>query len=310
MLPNFLIVGAAKSGTTSLHNYLRQHPQIFMPEVKENFFFSFMGKHPNFISPDPLEPICCRLDDYIKIFEGAQEGQVAGEASPSYLYTYEATIKNLKKVYGQGLQKLRIIIILRNPIDRAWSQYFHFIKHGKEVIAFDKAIHPDTIGSRLSDNWNIFYDYIGFGMYFHQVKAFWDNFSHVKIFFFEDLNRNCSKLIRSIFEFLDVEPSFQPKLSLRYNVSGVPKNHFIYKFLIQPNPLRNAISRTFIRRIISERSRYKIIEYLNAKDLKRPEMNRHTREYLANLYRDDLLKLQKLLNRDLSHWLTLETLTY
>ena len=110
-LPDFLLVGAAKSATSSLYYYLDQHPQITMASVKESWFFSFYEKPPQYSSPGILSDVISELDDYLKLYDGAESGQILGDACPSYLYTYEDTIRNIRQLYsGEALANLKIII--------------------------------------------------------------------------------------------------------------------------------------------------------------------------------------------------------
>jgi len=121
-LPDFLIVGAMRSGTTSLYVYLNNHRAIFMPSLKEPQFFSYLGEkcspHPPEIRSTPWN-----LEDYVRLFKHARPGQIIGEASTSYLYIYQRTQKNIMAIYGEQVTNLKIIGILRNPIERAWSIY-------------------------------------------------------------------------------------------------------------------------------------------------------------------------------------------
>ncbi len=117
VLPDFLILGAMRSGTTSLYHYLKQHPEIFMPSLKEPHFFSYFGKP---VSPLPsyIRSARWNLEDYLTLFESAMNGQLIGEASVSYLYYYRETIENIKRVYRDNYSQLKCIAILRNPVER------------------------------------------------------------------------------------------------------------------------------------------------------------------------------------------------
>src|SRR3990172_9835933 len=136
-LPDFFVVGAARSGTTSLHYYLKQHPEIFMPEVKEIKFFRFLNTPIELIRMVKKKRalrLVYKFDDYIGHFEKALDTQMIGEANPGYLYVYKDTIKNIKVVYRENYKNLKIIIILRNPVDRAWSHFMFDRRSGREQI--------------------------------------------------------------------------------------------------------------------------------------------------------------------------------
>ena len=134
-LPNFLIVGAAKSGTSSLHNYLNQHPDIFLPtynihgvKVKEpRFLISKLVK-------DRLHEGIWTLEEYQSLFFNCVDYSAVGESTVLYLYYYEEAIKNIKKYLGNNI---KIIIMLRNPIERAYSAYNFLVRRGiKEKLSF------------------------------------------------------------------------------------------------------------------------------------------------------------------------------
>ena len=141
-LPNFLVVGAMKSGTTSLWRYLRQHPQIYMPKLKEprflasSIFIKLGEEHYKFHRICKSSPICT-FDDYIELFRDVKEEIAIGEASPHYLYLYSKTIPTIKNYLGD----VKIVIILRNPADRAFSAYKHnFLINRTETKSFEKCL--------------------------------------------------------------------------------------------------------------------------------------------------------------------------
>ena len=121
-LPDFLIIGAARSGTTSLYYSLRRHPGVFMPDLKEPFYLSFVDEIPEFTGLHFLRERMWTTRDYAELFAEAGDGQLLGEASTSYLYMYEKTIANIQQVYGRAAESLRLIAILRNPVERTFSK--------------------------------------------------------------------------------------------------------------------------------------------------------------------------------------------
>ena len=145
------------------------------------------------------------------------------------------------------------------------------------------------------------------GLYYRQVKAYMDNFE-TKILLYDDFSQNVLGLTAGVFEFLEVDPTFIPDVSVKYNVTGVPKNRYYYEFL--GSLLRSSTVRSVFRPVVrvalpgEKRSKlYKHMRNLRTKDLVKPEMKPETREYLRNVFMADILKLQDLINRDLSHWL-------
>lgn len=301
-LPNFLIVGATKSGTTSLYYYLKQHPEIYMSDSKEPRFFSFYGipKHIFLKNVFPnLENTFIRdWESYLLLFQNSVNFKAIGEASPSYLFHHERVIENLNKFFP-GWKKLKIIIMLRNPVDACFSHYSMYRMRGGEPLVFEKALEAEK--ERISKKYITLAHSIRF-FFYHHVKAYLDNFDQVKIYLFDDLKKDTLGLVKDIYKFLGVDPSFTSDVSTKYNVSGIPKNKFIHKFLIKPNILKSVV-KPIAKTLIPQGEWRKIVEKIKMKNLQKPQMKPETREYLKDLYRDDILKLQILIKRDLSSWL-------
>jgi len=297
-LPDFLIVGAAKSGTTALHYYLKQHPKIFMPKQKELWLFSFLDL-------DPTEAVMpkkavYRLDDYANHFKEAREDQILGEACPIYLYAYEDSIRNIKKVYGEDYSALKIIIILRNPAERTWSHFMMNKRDGSEYLKdiTDFLKTNDNLRSKNLFRRGIFAaDYIGFGMYYKQVKYYMDEFDKVKIFLYEDLCKDALEVTKEIFRFIGVDYSFVPDTETKYNISG----HIRFKSL---NALihRKCWLKGFLKLLLPFDIR--AIKFkVSAKNIQKQEMPIGIkRELIKRYYEDDIRKLQTLIKRDLSSW--------
>ncbi len=295
-LPNFLIVGAAKSGTTSLYYYLKEHPEICISKnIKETFFFTGKDfKDVNKESCNYGRYAVTSLERYKLLFNHCANKKVRGEVCVAYLFFYKESIQNIKKILSD---KVKIIIVLRNPIDRAFSNYLHHVRDGCEKETFEKALSLEKERKRKKWWWG--YYLIEAGMYYDQVKAYLENFSEVKIYLYDDLKKDPLSLVQDIYRFLEVNDSFTPKsLGIKYNVSGIPKNRFFYEIIFKSNPIKSVIT-PFIPRNLRE----KIIAIASQKLLKKPQMKPETREYLKELYQEDVLKLQGLIKRDLTHWL-------
>jgi len=299
ILPNFLIVGAAKSGTSSLYHYLNEHPEIFLPARKELRFFSQMKA--NFKGPgdDKLnKTIIKSIEEYSKFYIPVKNEKAIGDVSPDYLYFFKNAIPNIRKI----LIDPKIIIILRNPIDRAFSHYLHFVRDGREKLSFEEALAAEDNRKALNWEWAWYYKDVGF--YYNQVKAYLENFSEVKVYLYDDLKKDPLSLVQDIYRFLGVDDSFIPKsIGEKFNVSGVPKNKFLHEFLRKPNAIKSTL-RPLARLVLPDKeTRERFLRKLLQKNLKKPEMKPETRDYLKRLYKEDILKLQDLIKRDLSHWL-------
>lgn len=300
-LPDFLLVGAAKSATSSLNRYLDQHPQISMASRKESWFFSFYNNPPSYSSPGKLSDVVSDLDTYASLFEAAEPNQLLGDASPSYLYTFEDTIRNIRRLYSdEALGKLKIIISLREPVSRAYSQYYTFKRKVREPLSFEQAVDAATIQTRLQDNWNIFYDYIGFGMYSNQVEAFQQAFGkdRVLVLLYEDINTDPQRVFCEIFTFLGVNPDVVIDDRLKHNsLVGEPTRPWIVSALFSKNRFKRMISALmpkFVRQLLI----YIIIKPM----LKRQAMDPDTNARLAENFRTDITRLEGLIDRDLGAW--------
>jgi len=295
-LPNFLIVGAAKSGTTSLYNHLKRHPEIYMPkDIKETFFFVQKDFKQDYKGLGHYgHRIILELDDYIRLFKKAREKAI-GEACAGYLYYHKESIPNIKFY----LRDPKIIIILRNPVERAFSNYLNHVRDNNEVLGFEDALKAQK--ERAGWWWG--YQFVKVGLYYEQVKAYLDNFSSVKIYLFDDLKENPKGLIKDAYSFLSVDSSFIPNnLGKRYNISGVPKYKPIYNILTKPNPIRFA-AKVIVKTLAGQDKKKAFGEKMRGYLLEKPEMKEETREYLKEVFREDILALQDLINRDLTHWL-------
>ncbi len=304
-LPEFLIVGALKSGTTSLHYYLKQHPEIFMPSQKELRYFGFseVPSHPEGNKRLRMLSHICRLDDYINHFKEAKNGHVIGEACPFYLYIYNDTIRDIKRVYNGNYKELKIIIILRNPADRAWSQFWMIRREGMEHREnFNEIFKKDADNRGLIINWlmNDTIDYIGNGMYYEKVRSFMEEFPHVKIFLYEDLCANAPKVVKELYRFLGVDEGFIPNVEERYNISGdVVRLKWLNTLLTRRFHFRESI-KSFIPADI----RHRIKLSVQSKITERKKMPGNVRKQLIERhYKNDILRLQGLIDRDLSAWL-------
>ena len=205
--PDFLIVGAAKAGTTSLYKYLDQHPEIFMTTPKEPCFFAFANEQIHFYTEKPA--FITNPADYLKLFNDCGNAKCRGEASTPYLYLYRKTIDNIQKYISESHKYLKIIILLRNPVERAFSQYVMYRALGLENLNFRDAVNAEK--SRMAENYHFDYFYVDRGNYYHQVKAYSENFQQIQIILFDDFTDNPEKTIRDCFKFLNIDEKFNCK---------------------------------------------------------------------------------------------------
>lgn len=288
--PNFLIVGAARAGTTSLYEYLKLHPEIFMSQIKEpQYFVQGFG-------------LFNRFNDYLELFRMAKGKKAIGEASTAYLFTVESPMW-IRSMLGD----IKIIIMLRNPAKRALSHYNYMVQQGFEDAAtFEEALAKEPI--RCQDpNFrahNLAGDFTGYlyfaiGSYYVQVKRYLDTFSQdrIAIYLFEDFVRNPLLIYRKILTFLDVDSSFLPLIKI-HNESRIP-----YSVWLQPW-LRAKRGRHYEELLLKGRQ-HKLVTRLmglNVRFGKKPKLSLALLRKLEESYRADVSQLEDLLGRDLSCW--------
>lgn len=292
--PNFLLIGAPKSGTTSLYNYLNQHPQVFMSTNKEPKFFAFEGCNLDFNGHHKgiqqiKESTITNYSDYLNLFKDANTYKVIGEASPIYLHHTKAP-KNIKKY----LPNVKLVAILRNPIERLYSDWKHQVRMGWEPERdFFKALKQWEL--RENQNWIPYLNYLPKGLYYKNLSRYFQLFDNkqIKIVLYEDLKNDASKLMQELFDFLEIDQNVVIDTSHCYMKSNpIPKNYFIEKIILKINKKMQKIDKL-------SSIRGKIIQ-LNKIDETLPV--RYKNE-IFRIYQEDILKLQKIIHRDLSSWL-------
>lgn len=296
IIPNFILIGAQKAGTTAIAHYLEQHPQIFMSPTKEPGFFDFEGTPPNFKGPgdQPLySKIITNLDDYSKLFEPATNEIAVGEATTWYLYSQRAA-NSIK----QHIPNAKLIAILRNPVDRAYSAYMHAIRDDRETLDFEKALEAEQ--HRIAEGWEYLWHYQAIGRYAEQLEHYYALFpsEQIQVHLYDDLQTKPESLLQDIFRFLQVKPDFQPQVFTRLNISGQKKSKAIEQMLSDNNPLKQAL-----KPLLPIRLRKQLANQIRIFNYKKPECSEEIRTQLLNQFRDDILKTQDLIGRDLSPWL-------
>jgi hypothetical protein len=292
--PNFIIIGAMKAATTSLYTYLKQHPDVFMTSIKEPKFFNNLNKDSGFKLQGKGFVKIKTLEQYQNLFQEAINEIAIGEASPSYIFDENCHIL-IKKI----LPRVKIIAILRQPVDRAYSNFLHAKRADKEKDTdFEKAFTEEN--EMLRKGIKTHY-YLEKGFYYKQLKRYYDVFptEQIKIILFEDMIKSPEKITREIFEFLNIDSSFTPNTSKKANVSGVPKGTLgwivmkLRKNNLMPDIEFSKILPKFIVNLILNTI------YSKPKKISNKLIKKLTKQY----YIKDIRKLEKLINRDLSIWM-------
>ncbi|GDX51731.1 hypothetical protein LBMAG27_07780 [Bacteroidota bacterium] len=309
-LPNFFIVGAAKAGTTSLYNYLRQHPDIFLPSIKEVNYFCTDIKPENF-RPDYARSVYFNFDEYIKkgmkdevfhgyiqlwnqyvkIFEPAKNKKAIGELSNTYLFSKVAAENIFKK-----FPAAKIIMVLRNPVDRAYSHYLMDNRMGLEKKGFTEAMENDI--AKSEKGWGISNLYYELGLYFEQVKRFFSCFSEKQILVikYDDFIRNPLNELKNICAFLTVDENFSFNTNLKYNQATVPRNRLVA--WIRKQKRIAAFVKSKMPESLKSKSKNILFTQKNTSKMSQVE-----RDYLNKLYHEDVLRLAELVNLDFTDWI-------
>ncbi len=296
-LPDFIIPGAAKSGTTSLYRLLSQHPDIYFPkDRKEPFYFCFEDKPPTYEDRQFNELMVWEQESYLNLYKEAKSTQICGDASTSYLYLHQPSIRHMKKLYGDKLNEVKIVIILRNPVDRAYSHYTYLVRNGFETRAFEEAIQPAQIANWKRKRWG--FDYLEYGNYSNQVQAYFNQFPQCKVLLMEDL-RETQECINGVFEFLEVDP-VSVSSDVKANPSGIPKNRKMVDLLRKNKVLKKAVN---LLPSGAKRKALSMRDKTMEKFMEKPELNAATRKELSEYFTDDINKLSGLIDRDLTGWL-------
>jgi hypothetical protein len=291
--PNLFIVGAAKSGTTSLHNYLNQHPDVFMCTPKEPHFLIN-----NEIGKDRIPVGICSENEYLDLFLEGRGEKYRGESSVMYLMFPEIVIPKINQQFGE---ECKIIIMLRNPIERAYSGFQHVKRYNVKEDCSD-----------FKSAWNISEEryfsksdmtpasrYKELGLYYKQVKSYLDGIKNVHIIIYDDYQNDFQNEMNKVFNFLAIK-KVEINSEKKYMVGGWQwEDERLKKLMMKKNPLKSAVKMLIpfkgLRKSIRKR-----IQKKNTVEVK--QITEKERIMLKEFYKIDVKKLSGLLNRNLNFW--------
>jgi len=273
--PNFFIVGAPRSGTSFLHYLLKQIPGVYMPSVKEPSYFA--------VSINPKHKLTKPIRDkkkYLKLFAKVKDEVAIGESSPSYLWDPKAA-----KLIHKAVPHAKIIMILRDPVERAYSHYLQAIGFGYETLPFREAMikalkSPNDYSNRIA----------AAGFYSEQVKRYLETFKieQLKIFIFEEFMQDIEKSVREVLDFLNVHSEIPTSLKKVTNTVDVSLGGFS-KYLI-----RNRTLRAMVRELVPYEGSL-VLRKIFSKKTEKTSLSDEERKFVEDIYREDVKKLQKIL---------------
>lgn len=289
-----MVAGAAKSGTTSLHYFMEQHPEVCVPPCKETYLFcrdSMAGTWPAVNSFTEAE--------YRELFRSltTEQTRAWGEVTTSNLYYHEEAVPRIRQLLGD----IGIIVIIRNPIDRAYSNWTMTSASYGEPLSFEQAIEEEQ--GRIEQKLMFMGHYTRLGFYHDAVKHFLEAFPRTRVYILEDLKERARQTMTEIFDFIGVDKGFQPDYETTYNPSGIPRSRLLQRLVFRDDGVKGAPAQRMMRLFMGRERADRQFHRLRTLNLKRVPMKPETRRMLIERYREDILRLQDLINRDLSHWL-------
>jgi sulfotransferase family protein len=290
MLPNFIVIGAAKAGTTSLHWYLAEHPAVFMTTVKDPAYFAYgVDADGRLLWGNPdlhIFPIKS-LREYERLFADAGNASAVGEASTTYLECPQSAAR-----IRQLLPAVRLLCSLRHPVDRAYSDYLMYLRARGRRLDPARDLTATAVWARPDSHW------MRVGRYYEQLSRYFDAFprDQICVLLFDDLRRNPQKFVRDTYQFLDVDPAFEPDFATPHMAGGEPASLMLESLFTRG--ARSALkpwvpkgAANWLRRLRGRTMR------------EAPRLPADLKKQLTGHFRDDITKTSELIGRSLQHWL-------
>jgi len=296
--PNFLIIGAAKSGTTTLYEQLKMHHKVFMQKIKKTNYFALKNNKIKFLKETVArgyyEDFVYNLEDYLALFHDCDKYKAIGEASPIYLFDKDAPYE-IKKM----IPDVKLIVILRNPIERAFSNFLmHHPGIGYETTKnFIEALELEE--ERKKNNWWWGFYYKEAGLYSIQLERYFSLFkrSQILILLYEELKDNPDVVYSKIADFLNISPFFTDPQK-QYNATKIPRIRSIEKLL------QNKYLSFIGRMLFTKKSRQFFKKTIRSINSTKISITDEEYNYLIEYFENDIKKLEKMLNLNLKHWYT------
>ncbi len=294
-LPRFLLVGTAKAGTTTIERALAAHPDIGIPR-KETFYFDhdrMGGGRLPYPMQRPKDAVIHDEESYRQLYAPLVD-KLCVEIGTGYLYHHEVAIPRILRTLGKDVH---IGIVLRDPVERTWSSYMHFVKDLHEPLGFEEALAAEP--DRIRQDWDFMWHHVAMGRYAEQVRAYMEAFGNVRVFFFEDLKTDQHGFLREVCSFAGADPDALQHADSAHNPSGIAKLRALQLFITTDNPLKKMV-RPLWRLAVPEEKRSQARKYVKSRNLSKSEGP--TPEEIARLkdvFFNDVRDLGLLLDQDL-----------
>lgn len=293
MLPNFFVLGTQKGGTTTLHNWLQGHPDIYLPGQKETKFFAR--------DREWMKGVDFYTREY---FSDWNAEKAVGEIDPDYMF-HEPVLERLQSVYGD-ISSLKLIFVLRNPTERAFSHYLMTHRRGFDLLSFEDAIEqePERIKGDFDDKMH--FSYVGRGYYYHQIKRYLDYVgrNNILVLFSEDLTASPAAVLSEVCQFLEVDPNYTPQnLQQRFHEASKPRFASMRAFLDHAGFIKKTFRALFPFVKLRQAFKKKLLLWNEKGNFdQKPVIKDSTRNQLIARFSEDISKLEQFTGRDLSHW--------
>ncbi len=310
-MPTFLIVGAMKAGTTTLYRLLDQHPDVYVSPIKEPNFFAYRGGRPKQGHPPGMPyPVLVvdtaeaareamgegldaatftTLEAYQALFVGVRAPQ-SGEASVRYLY-----LPHVARSIADTLRDVKVIAILRNPVERAYSHFLMARRMGREPLKeFGAAVEAE--GPRMAQDYDPFWHYVSHGLYYQQLTRYYEHFdeSQIRVILSEDLRTRTEDVLTEVCRFLGIDDGIPVLERKEFNIGGLPRIRWMYEFARRSSPLRD-----LVRDLLPEVWQTAVLRRFV---MTKPPIQSEVRQRLTDVYWNDIISLEELIGRDLSTW--------
>jgi hypothetical protein len=291
MLPNFIVIGAAKAGTTAFYWYLAEHPAVFMSPVKETNYFAYGVDQAGRLlygDPDVHRFPVKSLAEYERLFADAGDASAVGEASPIYLECPQAPgrIREL-------LPASRLICSLRHPVDRAYADYLMYLWRRGWRFEPERDLTATSAWARPDSRW------MQVSRYHEQLSRYFEIFprEQIHVFLIDDLKRDPVEAVQGVYRFLEIDPTFVPDFDTAHNVGGVPASRFL------ESVLTNRTIRAAVEPLIPKRAADWVRNLRTRNMRKAPPLPPELRTELTARFRDEIMLTSDLIGRNLNHWL-------